>query len=57
MEKEKKKRGGERKGAGRPLKYGEPTIFIGFRSPLSEAENVRKVVKNYLKKFKNGINN
>lgn len=43
-----KKWGGKRQGAGRLPKYGEPTINITFRIPISSKEIVANLVKAYL---------
>jgi hypothetical protein len=48
MEQQKKGRGGKRIGAGRTHKYGEPTINITFRVPISSKEAIRKLVNGYL---------
>lgn len=40
--------GGERPNSGRKRKYGEVTKILSMRVPLSEANNVKKLVKNYL---------
>ena len=47
----KKTHGGKRKNAGRKLKYGEKTQFIALKCPASKVEAVRKLVREYLKKF------
>ena len=48
MEQQKKGRGGKRIGAGRTHKYGEPTINITFRVPISSKETIRNLVNAYL---------
>lgn len=48
----KEKRGGKREGAGAKPKYKEPTKTIAFRVPISKAEEIKKVVKAILKKYK-----
>lgn len=40
--------GGERPNSGRKRKYGEVTKLVSFRVPLSQVNNVKKLVKNYL---------
>lgn len=47
MEKSEKKSGGKRPGSGRK-KLGHPTIVIGFRVRLEQADPIKKLVKNYL---------
>lgn len=41
-------RGGERPNSGRKRKYGEVTKMVSIRVPLSEVNNVKKLVKTYL---------
>jgi len=45
-------RGGARIGAGSKPKYYEPTTTIAFRCPISKVDEVKKVVKKELDKFK-----
>lgn len=45
------RRGGKRKGAGHPFKYGEETINVTFRIPNSRKEEVKEIVYNFLKQF------
>lgn len=45
----KENRGGARKGTGPKLKYGEPTVPIGYRVPESKAAEFRQVVERLLK--------
>lgn len=42
--------GGKRPNAGRKQKYGEETVTISLRVPISEKQNVRGLVKEYLNK-------
>lgn len=49
--KKKETRGGFRPNAKRPLKYGEPTVVLHLRAPESQADAVRKLVSNFLKKY------
>ncbi len=46
--------GGKRKGAGKPLKYGEPTVIIFKRVPESKSEEIElkfdKILNGYIKK-------
>ena len=42
----KSKRGGARPGP--KLKYGEPTILVAFRCPVSFADLLKKEIKDYL---------
>jgi hypothetical protein len=49
--KKKETRGGFRANAKRPLKYGEPTVVLHLRAPESQADAVRKLVSNFLKKL------
>ena len=45
----------EKKGKPRgkpPLKWGEPTMTMAFRVPVSRRAEVRKLVNTYLEKFK-----
>ena len=41
-------RGGIRPNSGAKLKYGEPTVMINFRVPISKKEHVKNMVKVYL---------
>jgi hypothetical protein len=47
----KGKSGGVRTGAGKPLKYGEPTVMYYERVPESQKDNVKRLVKSFLKLF------
>lgn len=42
-------RGGKRKGSGRSLKYGEPTVVVQTRVPESKAKLFKKKVQVILK--------
>jgi hypothetical protein len=44
----KQKHGGTRQGSGAPLKYGEETVMICFRVPISKKDQVKQLVKDYL---------
>jgi len=44
--------GGKRAGAGKKSEYKEPTANITFRVPQSQKETIRKMVSEYLAKFK-----
>ena len=41
--------GGKRENAGAKLKYGEPTVPIGYRVPVSKAAEFRQIVESLLK--------
>jgi hypothetical protein len=41
-------RGGTRPNSGAKPKYGEPTVMINFRVPISKKEHVQNLVKVYL---------
>jgi hypothetical protein len=43
--------GGKRKGAGAKKKYGEETTTLSFRCPVSQKENLKKIVKGELEKL------
>lgn len=43
--KKKPTHGGRREGSGRKPKYGEPTVTVAFRVPVSKLEQVKKQVK------------
>lgn len=45
----KKQHGGKRKGAGRPLKHGEPTMVISFRVPASKVSYMKTLFNSHLK--------
>lgn len=45
------KRGGFRPNSGRKQKYGESTKIISFRVPLSQIDNVKLLLKNFLKEL------
>lgn len=51
MESNKPTRGGTRQGSGAKPKYKEPTKTIAFRVPESKINEVKELVKNYLKTF------
>jgi hypothetical protein len=40
-----------KKGAGAPSKYGEPTVTLAFRVPESKKEQMKQIVKNILKEL------
>ena len=42
--------GGTRKNAGRKKKYGEPTVVVTFRVPISKVEAVKEAIHYYLNK-------
>lgn len=44
-----KKHGGFRANAKRPFKYGEPTVLVQFKVPVSKREAVMFHVKEFLK--------
>jgi hypothetical protein len=48
----KENRGGSRKGSGAKPRYSEPTKSISLRVPESKVEEVKAIVKEYLKQFK-----
>jgi hypothetical protein len=48
----KDKRGGKREGSGAKPRYNEPTKSISIRVPESKVEEVKAIVKEYLKQFK-----
>jgi hypothetical protein len=48
MEQVKPTRGGARIGAGRKSKYGEPTVNITLRVPISHKDLIYKMVSDYL---------
>jgi hypothetical protein len=50
------RRGGKRQFAGSIHKYGELTTNITIRVPISKKQEVRELVKNYLKEYINPIN-
>jgi len=43
-----KSHGGKRTGTGPKRNYGEATTTVAFRVPISKAEAVRELVKQYL---------
>jgi hypothetical protein len=49
---QKETRGGTRLGSGAKLKYGEPTVTINFRVPISKKEHVQNMVNVYLNSLK-----
>ena len=52
--KKKENRGGKRENAGRRLKYGEPTIPVNYRIPVSKKEEVDKWMAAKLKRWSKG---
>lgn len=46
----KENRGGKRAGAGPPFKYGEKTMNITFRIPMTHKQIIKSMVKEYLDK-------
>jgi hypothetical protein len=52
MNKKVKKSGGKREGAGKPPMFSGPTFNFRRTAPISEAENLNKLVDNYLEPFK-----
>lgn len=52
VKKKIEKRGGIRPNSGRKQKYGESTKIISFRVPLSQIDNVKLLLKNFLKELK-----
>lgn len=48
---DKKKHGGFRANAKRPFKYGEPTVLVQFKVPVSKREAFIEHVKEFLKPF------
>lgn len=44
----KSKRGGARPNSGPKLKYGEPTVLITFRCPVSLADLLKREINDYL---------
>ncbi len=50
-EEKKGKHGGKRVGAGPKFKYGELTSNITLRVPNSKKEDVRKLVRDYLRDY------
>ena len=40
-----------KKRAGAPAKYGEPTVTLAFRVPESKKEQMKKIVKDLLKEM------
>jgi len=55
MDTKQQNRGGKREKAGNKKKYGEKTITIAFRVPISIVNDIKKTVKNILKSLENGI--
>lgn len=51
MIKKKETRGGARKNAGRPLKYGEPLKSIHIEVPISKHKFIRDVIKGHMNKW------
>lgn len=52
----KNKHGGARRGAGRKEKYGEPTVTVSFRVPLSKAPAIKTIVNKKLLSYENQTN-
>lgn len=52
--KKKDNRGGPGRNQGRKLKYGEETINLSIRVPVSKKEELRKIVNAKLKKWAQG---
>jgi hypothetical protein len=48
----KENRGGKRVGAGPKFKYGEDTVNITLRVPLSKKAQVKEMIYSYLNQFK-----
>jgi hypothetical protein len=48
----KGKHGGVRVGAGPPFKYGEDTVNITLRVPVSKKAEVKEMIYSYLNQFK-----
>ena len=44
----KPKHGGTRQGSGRPNKYGEPTVKLQFRIPVSKVAGVKTSINEWL---------
>jgi hypothetical protein len=49
--KPKSKRGGKREGAGKPLKYAEPTKLVEIRCPESKVKEFRLMAYEWLNQF------
>ena len=43
--------GGKRKGSGRKSKYGEPSIRVTFRIPVSKYYEIKQIINNILKRY------
>lgn len=52
MEIKIERRGGKRAGAGPPFKYGETTVNITLRIPVSKKDDIKRLVYAYLEQFK-----
>lgn len=52
METKIERRGGKRVGAGPPFKYGETTVNITLRIPVSKKDDIKRLVYAYLEQFK-----
>jgi hypothetical protein len=52
MKKKKENRGGSGRGQGRRLKYGERTIKVNYRVPVSFKPKLDKYVSDNLSKYK-----
>ena len=49
--------GGTRQGSGRPNKYGEATVKLQFRIPVSKVETLKTMFKNLQNQWKNDFTN
>ena len=52
-EDKKENRGGKREGAGPKFKYGEDTVNITLRVPITKKDDVKRLVYAYLEQYKN----
>jgi hypothetical protein len=52
----KKRSGGARKNAGAKPKFGEPTITISFRCPVSKADEMKMIIRENLYRLQSVIN-
>ena len=46
------KQGGKRSNAGAKLKYGEPTVVLSCRCPISQVPYIKSVIEEELAKFR-----
>lgn len=53
MEASKKKKGGYRKGSGRPKKFNEPSLIYRVRIPKSKKEDFSNYVELKINQYKN----